>query len=110
MEKSILFLPDSKRKFTGELIGNIRKALVDNAYTRTIIKFGEKRFELSKRYYNGKYPIEIPQFELDKLSEDYIKFYRGELRRDKSNGLDATGKNKPCPCGSGKKYKMCCGA
>ena len=23
---------------------------------------------------------------------------------------DKTGRNDPCPCGSGKKYKKCCGA
>jgi hypothetical protein len=23
-------------------------------------------------------------------------------------GKDIPGRNRPCPCGSGKKYKMCC--
>jgi uncharacterized protein YecA (UPF0149 family) len=25
-------------------------------------------------------------------------------------GADQPGRNDPCPCGSGKKYKKCCGA
>ena len=29
---------------------------------------------------------------------------RGPLRRKK----EKTGRNEPCPCGSGKKYKNCC--
>ena len=34
-------------------------------------------------------------------------------RTDKVEPLKAgrdTGRNDPCPCGSGKKYKRCCGA
>jgi len=30
---------------------------------------------------------------------------KGEPRR-----VDKVGRNEPCPCGSGKKYKKCCGA
>ena len=26
------------------------------------------------------------------------------------SGVDRVGRNEPCPCGSGKKYKRCCGA
>ena len=29
--------------------------------------------------------------------------------RDKSAVSEKTGRNEPCPCGSGKKYKKCCG-
>jgi uncharacterized protein YecA (UPF0149 family) len=27
----------------------------------------------------------------------------------RSNPLTKTGRNDPCPCGSGQKYKRCCG-
>jgi preprotein translocase subunit SecA len=47
----------------------------------------------------------------DQAEEDYI-FSRGAddaapatIRREK----DKVGRNDPCPCGSGKKYKKCCG-
>jgi len=40
-----------------------------------------------------------------------------ELRKEAKRGGVATritkpkiGRNEPCPCGSGKKYKKCCGA
>jgi SEC-C motif domain protein len=29
---------------------------------------------------------------------------------DRADGAKAIGRNDPCPCGSGKKYKKCCGA
>ena len=29
---------------------------------------------------------------------------------DPLKAADAPGRNDPCPCGSGKKYKRCCGA
>jgi preprotein translocase subunit SecA len=30
-------------------------------------------------------------------------------RRPPSFDIDQLGRNAPCPCGSGKKYKQCCG-
>ena len=80
-EQNILFLPDSKRTFTGEeLIDNIRKSLVDNEYTRQIIENAKKGFEIKNKAYKV--------------------FLKGKERK--------IGKNEPCPCGSGKKYKRCC--
>ena len=39
---------------------------------------------------------------------------RGEISRSYSKSKmavsDKVGRNEPCPCGSGKKYKNCCGA
>ncbi len=81
-EKRILFLPDSKKEFTGELIENIRKPLVDNRYTRNLIKNAKKGFELKDRLH--KKPTEIKKKKI--------------------------GVNEPCLCGSGKKYKKCCGS
>ena len=33
----------------------------------------------------------------------------GEKKRPKTRSTDKVGRNAPCPCGSGKKYKKCCG-
>ena len=38
---------------------------------------------------------------------DYIA--RREAEMKKKQRLDSVGRNDPCPCGSGKKYKRCCG-
>jgi uncharacterized protein len=55
--------------------------------------------------------------------DPYMKFMAEELRQERppANVMDwvrtresrpaaAPGRNDPCPCGSGKKYKKCCGA
>jgi hypothetical protein len=33
-----------------------------------------------------------------------------ELRTDPISAPERIGRNEPCPCGSGKKFKKCCGA
>jgi len=35
---------------------------------------------------------------------------QGEKPRPVRKTAQAVGRNDPCPCGSGKKYKKCCGA
>ena len=32
------------------------------------------------------------------------------LKKAPAGKYPGTGRNRPCPCGSGKKYKLCCGA
>ena len=32
------------------------------------------------------------------------------VKKPKKRAMDKVGRNDPCPCGSGKKYKKCCGA
>ena len=45
---------------------------------------------------------------------DALKKTRGEpgnltaLLREAAKGRTKVGRNDPCPCGSGKKYKKCC--
>ncbi|GAE93255.1 protein export cytoplasm protein SecA ATPase RNA helicase [Gracilibacillus boraciitolerans JCM 21714] len=50
---------------------------------------------------------------LDKLPEYYIENYTDlESDEDKQGTVvneQKIGRNDPCPCGSGKKYKKCCG-
>jgi len=56
--------------------------------------------------------------------DPYMKFMAAELRADRApanvmawirereasaGGRRRTGRNDPCPCGSGRKYKRCCG-
>ncbi len=106
-EERILFLKDSKRKFTGELVDNFRKPLVDNAETRTMVLFGEKKFEINKKYYDGDM-IKIPMFEIKGLEAFGRKVLLSEIQKDKLEGKIKIGRNEPCPCGSGKKYKKCC--
>lgn len=34
----------------------------------------------------------------------------GDIPKPKTRHVEKIGRNDPCPCGSGKKYKKCCGA
>jgi len=37
------------------------------------------------------------------------KLYKHELHKLSSARVTKIGRNEPCPCGSGTKYKKCCG-
>ncbi len=44
------------------------------------------------------------------LSEETRRDIRMKYNQDTRATSDKVGRNDPCPCGSGKKYKKCCGA
>lgn len=55
------------------------------------------------------YLFTIPAWE-DVLSEDTRMEIIKEFKRSKTVHVEKEpGRNDPCPCGSGKKYKKCCG-
>lgn len=72
-------------------------------------------FDLEKLYYNmvgagADWLYGLPQWETlipeKRRKELYLEQKKsGTVHRDKK-----IGRNDPCPCGSGKKYKKCCGA
>jgi preprotein translocase subunit SecA len=59
---------------------------------------------------------------MDDMEEAFQRRKRRELEQARMAGAgeastiqqvvrgDKVGRNDPCPCGSGKKYKKCCGA
>ncbi len=40
---------------------------------------------------------------------DFVKNKPSTIAQSKTMQLGKVGRNQPCPCGSGKKYKRCCG-
>lgn len=38
------------------------------------------------------------------------RYFNGEAVRSRQTPAPQVGRNDPCPCGSGRKYKKCCGA
>jgi len=42
--------------------------------------------------------------------EEQREYYLEQKKAHTVIRTDKTGRNEPCPCGSGKKYKKCCGA
>lgn len=70
--------------------------------------------DFKKLYYNmmeakAKWLYNLPQW--DKiLTQEERKNIKNEYRSSKMVvKSDKIGRNDPCPCGSGKKYKKCCG-
>ncbi len=59
---------------------------------------------------DAEYLYTLPQWD-DVLSEERRIEIVKEFKRSKTVRKDKEpGRNDPCPCGSGKKYKKCCGA
>ena len=78
----------------------------------TVVKI---EIDPEKLYYNmvgadASWLYELPQWDNlltpERRKELYLEQKKsGTVRKDKK-----IGRNDPCPCGSGKKYKKCCGA
>ncbi|KPU42366.1 hypothetical protein OXPF_41510 [Oxobacter pfennigii] len=70
--------------------------------------------DFEKLYYNmheaeAEWLYNLPQWE-PILSKEKRKEIKTAYNRTKTVVKeDKTGRNDPCPCGSGKKYKKCCG-
>lgn len=70
--------------------------------------------DLEKLYFNmldakASWLYTLPQWE-ELLTEQRRKEITKEFRASKMYiSEETTGRNDPCPCGSGKKYKKCCG-
>jgi preprotein translocase subunit SecA len=46
----------------------------------------------------------------EKVAEPVTASHGNDIRKPVSRSTAKVGRNEPCPCGSGKKYKKCCGA
>ena len=71
------------------------------------------KIDFEKLYFNmheakADWLYNLSQWE-DILSEEKRKEISKEYRKSKTVTVEKVGRNEPCPCGSGKKYKKCCG-
>ncbi len=72
------------------------------------------RVDFDKLYYNmleakAKWLYSLEEWD-GILTNEQKHVIRDKWRLDKQAVSNKTGRNEPCPCGSGKKYKKCCGA
>jgi len=70
--------------------------------------------DFEKLYYNmldakADWLYNLPQWD-NVLTQERRKEITKEYRSSKIAVSNKVGRNEPCPCGSGKKYKKCCGA
>jgi uncharacterized protein YecA (UPF0149 family) len=99
---------------TGFLDG-INTSLVEEVELEKLEETTELNIEIDyeKLYFNmldakADWLYNLPEWE-DILSEDKRKSITKEFRISKTAVSNKVGRNDPCPCGSGKKYKKCCG-
>ncbi len=70
--------------------------------------------DLEKLYYNmvaakAEWLYELPQWDALLSEEKRKELYKAQKRSMIVVKGKKVGRNDPCPCGSGKKYKFCCG-
>ena len=71
------------------------------------------KIDFEKLYFNmhgakADWLYNLPQWE-EILSDEKRKEIAKEYRTSSIVRVEKIGRNEPCPCGSGKKYKKCCG-
>lgn len=78
----------------------------------TVVKLD---IDLEKLYYNmveakAQWLYELPAWDNLLTAERRKELYREQKKSGTVVKEKKIGRNEPCPCGSGKKYKKCCGA
>ena len=76
-----------------------------------LVQMGRGESMLPKEQINeitAKAPDLIPQY-IENLNAWRISQQVGGQFREQAPNFGKVGRNEPCPCGSGKKYKRCCG-
>ena len=72
------------------------------------INFEKLFFNMLKA--EAEYLYGLPQWENILTEEKMIEIIKDYKRSKTVHKEKEPGRNDPCPCGSGKKYKKCCGA
>lgn len=101
-EKRILFLPDDKMEYKGENIDNVRMALTESVLVKEYIELNNEYFKILQQYK----PHEI--ISSKKLPSRFLDIHKRLIELNMQFHTKV-GKNDKCPCGSGMKYKKCCG-
>lgn len=89
-----------------ELIGLVMDA---HSSTRMIENRGYAPGELPRRPYTGQRPILVPG---SRMAASMLQEAAPQIEKmglGLKTGAEKVYPNDPCPCGSGKKYKKCCG-
>ena len=85
---------------------------IEDMTADTVVKLD---IDLEKLYYNmveakAEWLYELPQWNNLLSVEKRKELYHEQKKSGTVVKAKKVGRNDPCPCGSGKKYKYCCGA
>ena len=77
----------------------------------TVVNLGFDKEKLYRNMVDAKadWLYELPQWDAIFTKEDQEELYKDQKRSHTIVKEKKIGRNDPCPCGSGKKYKHCCG-
>lgn len=98
-------------------VDGINTSLVNGEYDLTDFT-GEStvrlEFDLKKLYWNmldakAEWLYGLPQWETLLTAEERAEVKKSYNQSKTIVKAKKVGRNEPCPCGSGKKYKQCCG-
>lgn len=103
-EKKILFLPDNTMVFNHKTIKSRRKQLTDSLLVKEFLSLLEQRDNIVDLY-------SIDEHKINMSAEVYNEYIRIAMRVNEINHIfnKKVGRNDQCSCGSGIKYKYCCG-
>ena len=84
---------------------------LDTVEEDTVISLAFDKERLYKNMVAAKadWLYELPQWKEIFSEEELKKFYKEQKESTTIRKPKKFGRNDPCPCGSGKKYKKCCG-
>jgi len=107
-ERRIVFIPDHTRVYTKEPVDNVRLSLCNDPMVLALIEQNEKMTELRRKYNDGTGESQIPIYEVEEMMG--VSFPKVVPPTIKTLSTMKIRRNDPCQCGSGKKYKKCCGS
>ena len=84
---------------------------LDTVEEDTVVSLAFDKERLYKNMVAAKadWLYELPQWKEIFSEEELKKFYKEQKESTIIRKPKKIGRNDPCPCGSGKKYKKCCG-
>ena len=84
---------------------------LDTVEEDTVVSLAFDKERLYKNMVAAKadWLYELPQWKEIFSEEELKKFYKEQKESTTIRKPKKIGRNVPCPCGSGKKYKKCCG-
>jgi hypothetical protein len=77
--------------------------------TEINVKFDFKNLYKKMVEYKAEHLVALPEWNNIFTADERKQFYREQKASGTIIVGEKTGRNDPCPCGSGKKYKKCCG-